>query len=133
MNVTLNGKDYPLRFSVNALCCLEEKTGKGLSDMQSGQLSCLRGLLWCGLREHFPEETEKAYAKVGGTPHLDYRHTVFGQVYLGMDVVDAIAAVKTDGRDKPLEPVVMEGIAVSTYEEDGAGYDGEDIAAEDEN
>ncbi len=55
MNVTLNGKDYPLRFSVNALCCLEEKTGKGLSDMQSGQLSCLRGLLWCGLREHFPE------------------------------------------------------------------------------
>ena len=85
------------------------------------------------LREHFPEETEKAYAKVGGTPHLDYRHTVFGQVYLGMDVVDAIAAVKTDGRDKPLEPVVMEGIAVSIYEEDGAHYDGEDIAAEDEN
>ena len=53
--------------------------------------------------------------------------------YLGMDVVDAIAAVKTDGRDKPLEPVVMEGIAVYTYDEDGADYDGEDIAAQDEN
>ena len=55
--VTMNGKEYVLRFSVNALCCLEEKTGKSLSEMQSGQMSCLRGLLWCGLREHWPECT----------------------------------------------------------------------------
>ena len=49
--LTLNGREYALRFSVNALCCLEEKTGKSLSDLQGSQLSCLRGLLWCALLE----------------------------------------------------------------------------------
>ena len=47
--VSLNGREYPLRFSVNALCCLEEKTGLTLQSLQSASLSCLRGLLWCGL------------------------------------------------------------------------------------
>lgn len=47
--LTLLGKDYPLRFSVNALCCLEEKTGLSLSALRGRQMSCLRGLLWCGL------------------------------------------------------------------------------------
>ena len=49
--LTLNGRDYPLRFSINALCCLEEKTGLSLSQLQSAQFSCLRGLIWCGLME----------------------------------------------------------------------------------
>ncbi len=49
--LTLNGRDYPLRFSINALCCLEEKTGLNLSRLQSAQFSCLRGLIWCGLME----------------------------------------------------------------------------------
>ena len=41
----------------------------------------------------------------GGTEWLEAKHTVFGKVTDGMDVVDAIAAVERDGRDKPLEPV----------------------------
>ena len=49
--LTLNGRDYPLRFSINALCCLEEKTGLSLNRLQSAQFSCLRGLIWCGLME----------------------------------------------------------------------------------
>lgn len=57
MTVTLCGREYPLRFTVNALCSLEEKTGKGLGDMQGSQMSCLRGLLWCGLLEQRPEMT----------------------------------------------------------------------------
>ena len=66
--------------------------------------------------EAFPADCVAAYEQVGGTPHLDFRHTVFGQVYAGMEVVDAIAAVKTDGRDKPLTDVAILGIDVLTAE-----------------
>ncbi len=41
------------------------------------------------------------------TPHLDGKHTVFGQVVDGMDVVDAIAAVTTDASGRPAEPVTI--------------------------
>lgn len=62
----------------------------------------------------YPPEVTRQYAAVGGTPHLDFRHTVFGQVYEGMEVVDAIAAVETDGRDRPREDVVIQTITVKT-------------------
>ena len=41
----------------------------------------------------------------GAAPWLDGKHTVFGQVSSGMDVVDALEGVQTDGGDKPVEPV----------------------------
>jgi cyclophilin family peptidyl-prolyl cis-trans isomerase len=43
-------------------------------------------------------------------PWLDGKHTVFGKVTDGMDAVDAIEAVPTDGRDRPAEPVVLESV-----------------------
>ena len=49
----------------------------------------------------------------GGTPWLDFRHTVFGQVLEGMDVVDEIANVETDQQDRPLEDVIIETILVA--------------------
>lgn len=60
----------------------------------------------------YPAESIKKYKEVGGTPWLDFRHTVFGQVVEGMDVVDEIAAVKVGRNDKPLEDVVILGIDI---------------------
>ncbi|MDO4748810.1 MAG: peptidylprolyl isomerase [Eubacteriales bacterium] len=48
--------------------------------------------------------------------YLDGGYTVFGWVYDGMDVVDAIAAVQTDPYDKPVEDVVVQSVEVLTYE-----------------
>ncbi|MDI1354659.1 MAG: peptidylprolyl isomerase [bacterium] len=46
-----------------------------------------------------------AYTTGGGTPHLDGTYTVFGEVVEGMEVIDKIAAVPTDTRDRPLKDI----------------------------
>jgi cyclophilin family peptidyl-prolyl cis-trans isomerase len=45
-------------------------------------------------------------------PWLDGKHTVFGQVVAGMDVVDAIEGVETDDRDRPTAPVGIERVTL---------------------
>ena len=66
------------------------------------------------LPDMFTDESIEDYKAVGGTPWLDFRHTVFGQVFEGMDVVDAIASVDRDSSDKPLEDVVINSVETQT-------------------
>ncbi|TLX77768.1 peptidylprolyl isomerase [Labilibacter sediminis] len=71
-----------------------------------------------------PDDIKEVYASIGGTPQLDGSYTVFGEVIneknwietvkswfgakYGLDVVEAIAFVKTDGRDRPLKDIEIE-------------------------
>ena len=65
----------------------------------------------------FDEEAIKNYGEIGGTPSLYNMHTVFGQVYDGLDVVDKIAAVeKIDPNNGiPKDKVIIETIRVFEY------------------
>ena len=67
------------------------------SRVPANMLRQLKGLV--------PDEVVSAYGEQGGTPWLDKRHTVFGHVIEGMDVVDDMAKVRVNYSDKPLEDI----------------------------
>lgn len=50
---------------------------------------------------------KETYARMGGTPFLDQEYTVFGEVFMGMDVIDKIATVQTGQNDRPEKNVIM--------------------------
>ena len=66
------------------------------------------------VRGGWPEKIAEVYTTEGGTPHLDQRHTVFGQLMdeTSFAVLDEIAAVETGMMDKPVEDVVIQTIEI---------------------
>lgn len=71
------------------------------------------------LSQLYPDAVLDYYRQQGGSAHLEYvfgnGYSIFGQVFEGLDVVDAIAAVETDANDKPKEDIVIEGITFEPY------------------
>lgn len=65
----------------------------------------------------FPASFINHYLQYGGVPDLDFHHAVFGQVFYGMDVVDAIAAVSVGNANRPLEDVVIIRIEIRIFGE----------------
>lgn len=60
----------------------------------------------------WPKEAIEFYAEKGGTPWLDHKHTVFGQLIDGEDVLEKIASVETNFKDRPDEDVTILEILV---------------------
>ncbi len=63
--------------------------------------------LGVSLKKEVSPEKLKVYTTIGGSPHLDGEYTVFGRVISGLDVIDKIAAIQVDPRDRPVEDLPM--------------------------
>jgi cyclophilin family peptidyl-prolyl cis-trans isomerase len=76
--------------------------GKRYTDQEMDMLGKTR------LKGHkIPAWQREWYKSVGGTPQLDHNYTVYGEVVMGIDMVDRIAAVAKDANDRPLKDVPM--------------------------
>ena len=84
---------------------LEDEFGEGLSHKR-GVLSMANSGPDTGGSQFFIVQAED------GTPHLDGKHAIFGQVTKGMDIIDKIAGVDTDAFDKPVQDVIIEKIEI---------------------
>lgn len=81
--------------------------GESFEDEQN-DLQMVRGALAMANRGPNTNGSQFFIVTAEATPWLQGRHTVFGRVVEGMDVVDAIATVERDQNDRPVEPVTME-------------------------
>ena len=56
----------------------------------------------------YTDEQIKTYTSIGGAPNLDGEYTVFGEVVMGLQILERISKVKTDKNDSPVKPVEMD-------------------------
>ena len=76
--------------------------GKVFTDEQLNSLEEKR------LKFKLPEYQRQVYKTIGGTPHLDRNYTVFGEIVVGLDMVDKIAMLQTDKNNRPKQDVKMD-------------------------
>ncbi|MBQ9090717.1 MAG: peptidylprolyl isomerase, partial [Anaerotignum sp.] len=86
----------------------EEELGVTLTDGEYYTLSQL-----------YPDAVLDYYREQGGSAHLEYvfgnGYSIFGQVFEGLEAVDAIAAAETDEMDKPVNDITIESITFESY------------------
>jgi len=75
--------------------------GKTFTDLQLDSLEIKR------LHFKLPVWQRDVYKQLGGTPHLDRKYTVYGEVVQGLSLVDTIAVTATDSNDRPLTNIAM--------------------------
>lgn len=78
----------------------------------SCQEDIIRQMEDAGPSRGFTEDVIEAYKNNGGAWWLDGKHTVFGQVFQGLDVVDEISGLEVNYMDKPLEDVIIENAVI---------------------
>ncbi len=74
--------------------------GRPVTEAELAQIEAKKGMRYTTLQK-------EAYLELGGTPFLDREYTVFGQVIEGLDIIDKLASVSTDRRDRPKEDLKM--------------------------
>ena len=122
-----NGSRYPveatdkLHHYSGALCAATDSSGQCASvfyvmETLPGSASVTQELVDQMNAAGYRAEVVAAYQTAGGAPYLDYTDTVFGQVYEGMDVVDAIAQTAVDENQKPTEAITIHSVSIETYQ-----------------
>ena len=94
--------------------CLGIKVREGLIGLADGRITS--GTQVTSARKmtlHGPNGSQFFIVTAQSCPWLDGKHTVFGELSAGMDVLDSLEGVQTDGSDRPLEPIGIEKLEVS--------------------
>ena len=121
-----NGSRFPAEVSdklhhySGALCAAPDASGQMsgvfyVMDTLPGSDSVTQELVDQMNAAAYRAEVVSAYQTAGGAPFLDYTDTVFGQVYEGMEVVDAIGQAAVDENQKPAEAITINSVSIETY------------------
>lgn len=122
-----NGSRYPveatdsLHHYSGALCAAPDSSGQLASvfyvvDTLPGSDSVAQELVDQMNAASYRAEVVSVYQTAGGAPYLDYTDTVFGQVYEGMEIVDAIGQTGVDENQKPTETITINSVTITTYQ-----------------
>lgn len=115
MEMKMNGRAKNELMRTKFSAANDELSGYKVNNDQAGFNACVANIraeidsVWASSPQvKFTPQQREVYTTIGGYPTLDGDYTVFGEVLEGFDVLDKIAAVKTDKHNRPLQDIKME-------------------------